>query len=474
MTTSGVYLQPNLLTFRHESVDSDSKAEKTKENNGNNIFNTAVNTTVGIFSADSFDEFIQKQNYTMLKGLSQFYNGVLEAGEGADEVYDNKKEPFSVKETSLSKDKQAEIREYTIELLKARYQLDHSARPDYGDCSEYYNYGSPLDWIFTHATLVVDKMLGEDSGYHKFMYEQSNNGEGMFSLANIPYHILDNAFNFEEYDEDGIRQDTPADFLKFKTIYAIDDDLAKKEEILKDLEANKDNPEEFARLFYLITDGTNFNPDKIDEYKIALENNEDTKPLDTLLGRDYIKEDYAKNKIGTNTAFSINKMAGTAVAKKFLGPTPAFAINAAVSLLDLYTREEEPEFDEVMDTLTTEACRSYLTGLHLVKNGLLNKGIGLLRFGANKSGILGDSAKGLNNLFGENNMHDKLAQDEYLNLTDVAKITVNPLAPAEVAYSGYIAGSSAIKDYNNENYEALKFDIANILLNPVAMVGFLG
>lgn len=459
------------LPGQNKTLVFDSEVKAGRGKNNKSIFEETGENIINTFKGDSADEIYWKQNYTMAKALVDYYNGVMDAGENASEVYKNKIEPYEYKESSLDEDTQREAREYAIQLLKERYQADADARPDYGDCSEYYNYGSPLDWIFTHATLVVDKIAGEDSGYHKLLYEDANHGEGMLLFENLPYHMLETQKVFgEEFNEDGTRNDRWIDFLRFKTVYAVDDELTAKNEKLQELEKCIDDPEEFAKQFYLITEGKNFSPEEMVEYKTAKENDKETKSLDVILGRDYIAEDYAKNKLGTNIAFSINKTIGTVIAKRFLGSGAAFAINAGVTMVDLLTRDEKPDDDEIVNAIVTEAARSFLTGLHVFKSGILDKLFTAFRFGTTKSGLIGKGADALGDTMSDKNVNERLSDGEELTAGDFAK---SAFAPGEVLKEGYNAGNSVVEDFANQNYSAAAYDSARILLgDPVAIFGF--
>ena len=434
---------------------------------------------------NSFESWAWKQNYIFSKALVSNVNGVQEATEYAEIIYANKNEGYKYKTSDLPEEVQQQARLDAIELLTRRLDDTWAKRPDYGDCEEYYNYGSIVDWLITHPlSLGLDKILGEDSEYHKFVYGDLA-PDGMFSTINLAFYALNGGTDL--YDENGLRKDQPQDILKIRAVQNIDKDYEKKRALLEELKANIDNPEEFSRLFYQITDGKNFSADEFHEYRTDLENGEPAEPLDVLLGRNYLEEDYALNRIGTTLAFSINKQAGTSVMKALVpgGDIWAFIINLGLDYFNESTKDN-PDLSagNIMKYVIAEGLRSFpfskymqnkdssllettggqnLFAFALQKGATISNGTGLYKNGINAYIALGEGAT----------VRETLENGSYLiGGASYAKSLGSPEGQTELIIDGWNTGANVTDDIANSNPGVLIYDSQQIIANPIAQTSY--
>lgn len=347
--------QVNGNCCNEEDVDNIFAEKETEKEGGlDTIFDYGgkfKDITVKTFSDnENFGDFLNKQNYIASTVISQGFDvdNIYDILDNYEEIRDSKKQPYQLIESSLSECEQREARQYAVELLANQLQENIENVPDYGDVRSYYNEGSLMDWIVSHPVSFGADALAEKTGaewYTKFSQEWLGK-DGVFTPLNIGTYIADACNGDSE-----IRQDHWSDmFGNIQTTEDIDAVISNKLQIITELQNNVDNPEKFAELYYLATEGINFSADNVMEYKNTVEEEakngvppeEQTKPSDSLIGRNYIAEDIAKNEMMTNIAYEVNKTVGTKLCSMipFVGPLVAGVVNVGVTVLEEKTQED--------------------------------------------------------------------------------------------------------------------------------------
>lgn len=317
-------------------------------------------TAKSFSGADNFGDWINKQNYIanniIADGFS--FEKLEDLSDSYEFIRDSRKEgPKFIQSEKLSDEEEQEAREYAYDLMLTRLAYTVENMPDYGDVRSYYNEGSMMDWVVSHPV-----SFGADAGaeaigadwYTTFSQEWLGQ-DGMFTPLNIGNYIEKGCTDENQY---GIRNDYYTDMLSIRSTENINEDIAAKFLILEELKNSLDDPEKFAEIYYKASDGVNFDPDRVMEYKEAVEANakideaiaegkeaeekKDVAPLNTIIGRNYISEDFAKNEMGTNIAYEVNKSVGTKLACSipFVGPLVAGVVNVGVSALEEKTQED--------------------------------------------------------------------------------------------------------------------------------------
>ena len=298
---------------------------------------------------DSNTNFILKNNYDMQKVLSGGVNysnikNVLNSGSStfAELQKDKARGPVYIKSDKLTDEESKKAREEAIKLLEERINTWDKNRPDYGDVRSYYNYGSVLDWVLTHPVSFALKGFSDtfpdlptSKLYNSIYKSDLLGGEGCFSPLNIVTNVEK---LFRGKNENGVREDYFTESLSVRSVYNIDNDVEDKKNLLKSLKENINNPEKFAELYYKMTDGANFDAERVLEYI----NDKSSYDEDLILGRNYIGADYKKNKYATEAAYNANKTVGTVLCKMipFGGPAIACAANTAVSEIEENTKKD--------------------------------------------------------------------------------------------------------------------------------------
>lgn len=292
-------------------------------------------------------DFINKQNYIASTVIAEGFDlDEIESNlQGYAELRDSKAQPYKVIESNLSEDAQVEAREFAIQLLEEQLQDNISSIPDYGHVREYYNDASMLDWVLTHPTSFLFDHIAEKTGmnWYETVSKDVFGQDGVFTPLNVPYYIANDK-------NSPIREDHATDiFGNFMRLGKIEGAISSKQNLITELKNNIDNPEKFAELYYLATDGVNFSADRIMEYKEindeeikqGIPKEDRQKPADVLIGRNYIGEDLAKNEMATNIAYEVNKTVGTGLMAMVPGGIVwAGLVNVGVSLLEEKTQDD--------------------------------------------------------------------------------------------------------------------------------------
>lgn len=323
---------------------------------------------------DDFGDFCSKQNYIggQVIGGIKTRNGFISAEElnEINQSWDTLKEKdeFQVLENNLSEEENQKAMDIAIQMLEEQVKFNREELPDYGDCKDYYNNGNLTDWILTHPVGIgLDKIAEKTDweGYQNFK-ENYLSKDGMFTLQNIPGYI---------WGKEG--EDDWTDIFSIKSVDSINADIEKQEALLEKLKNNKDNPEEFAKLYHEITNGINFDAEKIINYsKGEKDKNGNTVTKTEIVGRNFIYEDIGKNRLGTDILFEINKTVGTKLCEMIpaVGPLVAFGVNYGVTKLDNDTSGENEEKKSNLQIAGQELIRTIgVLGCGKIKEGISNK-----------------------------------------------------------------------------------------------------
>lgn len=359
VTDTAEYVQETVSTKITETVN---QVKELKEEYADPYIELTKETFGG---TDGIWDGAKKQNYLAGQIMSEIflgnasYDSIMQKIKDVNESYEllreNKESGYQNIPSELPEDEQREAREYALGLIRDRLQNNKDNMPEYGDVSRYYNEGSLVDWMVSHpVSFAADAVLGEE--YNEFSHGVMGK-DGIFTPLNIPTYIAN-----RNNDENDVRQDYAVDMLgNFRSTVNINKDIENKEQLIAEMEANIDNPERFAELYYQVTDGMNFSADRVHEHKQQSEKGEKTKPLETIIGRDYITEDIAKNELGTDVLKKVNKAAGTGLLKGFLGGIGvgiAAVGNAAIEVLDAATDGDELTTEEAGAIIVTEVANT--------------------------------------------------------------------------------------------------------------------
>lgn len=362
---------------------------------------------------ENFGDFLAMQNYIA--------TNVMEDGFSVDELekYINtwkeindagRNEGVKIIESDLSEEENDLAMDYAIQLLENRINQNKEDMPEYGDCKSYYNEGSLLDWGISHPISfgieAIDKSitnghaellntmydengnlnnenfqnwieevnLTEEEGieYLSVLQEKVDIGgaykhlakdilgkDGMFTLQNIPNYIE----RAKHKTINNVRASHWTEMLQINSTKTISEQLNNQEQLLEELKSTKDNPEKFAQIYYQITNGINFDAEKVLNYKndVLSEDGVDYTE-EVIIGRNFLNEDITKNRMGTDILFEVNKSVGTALCKRI--PAGSFltaeAINLGVTYLDNETQGEKEVKKDNFDILVEETLRSLL------------------------------------------------------------------------------------------------------------------
>lgn len=309
-------------------------------------------------------DFLTKQNYTagviMTEGFS--LETIDDINKSYPEIRYNKEIGFKYTESNLSKEDQKKAREFALNLVSERVIDNFKNLPDYGDVRKYYNEGSLADWIVTHPVNFAAEAISDD---YKEFTKNTSGKDGMFTLFNIPTYIEESQKPEENKQKNSkIRQDNYTDILgNVQTIQSIEKNLSDKMDLIIEMKNNIDDPKKFAQLYYQVTDGMNFSPDKVVKYQ---QNDKETKnakvPLDSVIGRNYVKEDIKKNDLLTNMFYEVNKSIGTKLLSAVATPAVAGGVNIAVTALEECTQNKTDDINWLKIVLVEGVARPVACG----------------------------------------------------------------------------------------------------------------
>lgn len=285
---------------------------------------------------DGIGDFASKQNHIAGQVIAGIMTGngfpsvdeLDEINKSWDTIKD--KDEFALIENDLSDEDNQKARDKVIQMLEEELEFTKSEIPEYGDCKDYYNNGNLTDWLVSHPVGITLDKIAEATDWEGYQNIKENylSKDGMFTFQNIPGYI---------WGKDG--EDDITDMLTIKSTDTIIKEVENREALLEKLKANKDNPEEFAKIYYEMTNGINFDAEKVLNYSEDSENADGSNPTKTeIIGRNFIYEDIGKNRLGTDIMFEINKTVGTGLCKMI--PVPvlnsiiAGVVNCGVSILD--------------------------------------------------------------------------------------------------------------------------------------------
>lgn len=345
----------NEQTIKDE--DTSTEVEKESENTAEDksLWETAMmykDVYSGTFEGENFCE---KQNYIagqVMAGI--FTDNGFPSVEEIDEMnrsWDtvNNAAEFQIISNDLSEEDNQKAMEIAIQMLESKLAFTKSEIPEYGDCKDYYNNGNLTDWILTHPVGIGLDKLAEATNWEWYQNVKENyiSKDGMFTLQNIPGYI---------WGKEG--EDDWTDILTIKSTDSIIHDVEKQEELLEQLRNSTDNPEEFAQIYHQLTNGINFDAEKVLNYS----NNSGEDITETeIVGRNYTYEEIGKNRLGTNILFEVNKTVGTKLCQMIPagGPVIAYGVNVGVSILDNETAGENENKKSTLDILGEEAIRTF-------------------------------------------------------------------------------------------------------------------
>ena len=340
---------------QEEQEAQKAKNQEAEENSliemGEDFVGQMGATTVKTFkNSDNPGDWFNIQNSLASTVMSQGFDpdDLEDTVDSYQEIKDSRAQGPQVLESTLSEDEQKEAREYAIKLLEEQLDANMANMPDYGDVRSYYNEGSLMDWVLSHPVSFAADWVAEKTGadWYTTFSQKWLGKDGIFTIFNIPTYIKDGINGETE-----VRKDHWTDmFGNIKTEEDLIKYAAEKQEYIKELKENIDDPKKFAKAYYYATEGVNFSADKVMEYKNTVENEEangvskeeQTKPSNSLIGRNYLAEDIQKNEMMTNILYEINKTVGTKLCSMipFVGPLVAGVVNVGVSALEEKTQDD--------------------------------------------------------------------------------------------------------------------------------------